>query len=43
LGFNYSQYNRWERHEVQPSLDSLWQIKRKLDINIDDLLEWIPD
>ncbi|MDF2572373.1 MAG: helix-turn-helix protein [Sporomusa sp.] len=39
LGVNKNQYSRWERQEIQPSLEWAWHIANKLNCHIEDLIE----
>ncbi|MCX7779595.1 MAG: helix-turn-helix domain-containing protein [Negativicutes bacterium] len=39
LGANKNQYSRWERQEIQPSLEWAWIIAKKLNCRIEDLFE----
>lgn len=43
LGVNYSLYNRWERREVDPSLEWYWRISKILNCTIEELIEEFPD
>jgi len=42
LGVNYQQYCRWERHTVEPGIETLWEIKKKLNCKLDDLIDEMP-
>lgn len=42
LGVGQSQYNRWARQEVQPSLDMAFWLALKLNCKIEDLFEFTP-
>lgn len=37
LDINPGQYNRWENQNVQPSIESAWNICKKLNITLNDL------
>ncbi|MBP2643451.1 MAG: DNA-binding protein [Firmicutes bacterium] len=39
LGVNKNQYSRWERQEIQPSLEWAWNISRKLQCHIEELID----
>jgi DNA-binding XRE family transcriptional regulator len=43
LGVNYSLYNRWKNHRVEPSLEWYYKCSKKLNCAINDLLEDCPD
>lgn len=42
LHVGQSQYNRWARQEVQPSLELAFWIANQLSCNIEDLFEYTP-
>lgn len=42
LDVGQSQYNRWARQEVQPSLDMAFWLAAKLDCKIEDLFDYTP-
>jgi DNA-binding XRE family transcriptional regulator len=37
LGVNVNQYNKWENHRIQMTIDRAFDICKKLGIKIDDL------
>lgn len=37
LDINPGQYNRWENQKVQPTIESAWEICKKLNITLSDL------
>jgi putative transcriptional regulator len=37
LGINQSQYNRYERHKAEPTLDAALRIAKKLGKNVEDI------
>lgn len=39
LGVNKNQYSRWERQEIQPSLEWAYNVSLKLKCHIEDLIE----
>lgn len=43
LGVNQSLYNRWEKHDKEPNIESYWNIAKRLGCKIDDLIEEIPE
>jgi putative transcriptional regulator len=37
LNINPGQYNKWENQKIQPSIESAWDICKKLNITLNDL------
>lgn len=43
LSLRQPQYNRYENNIAQPSIEQLFQIANKLEININDIVYWIEE
>ncbi len=43
LEIPFNQYNRYEHQHNQPTLENCFKICHKLNIKIEDLIEYIPD
>jgi DNA-binding XRE family transcriptional regulator len=39
LGVNKNQYSRWERQEIQPSIEWAWNIANKLNCHMEEIFE----
>lgn len=42
LGMSTYQYNRYEKNAVQPSLEVIYNISKKLDIRIENIIYEVP-
>jgi DNA-binding XRE family transcriptional regulator len=43
LGMSTYQYNRYEKNAVQPSLEVLYNISKKIDKKIEDIIFEVPE